>query len=257
MKKRLDVWLVEKNLAPSRAKAQELIDEGCVVVEGKTSAQITAALQLDSELSASHVQVDPSLILRFVSRAGRKLESYLVESGLSFKDLDVLDLGQSTGGFTDCALRYGAKLVVGIDVGRDQLHPSLKGRPEVHAFEGLHLKDLVTHNEFQSLKKASAFDIVVCDLSFISTLAHLDLILPWAPRALLLIKPQFELGAKALNKKGLVQNDKMISDLELRLATELRGKAWALKDWRRSGLTGKDGNQEYFAYVEKVQSGDA
>src|SRR6218665_3261431 len=122
MKKRLDVWLVEKGLAPSRAKAQELIDEDCVEVPGKSREQVTASLQLESDLPATYVIVDPSLILRYVSRAGRKLESYLDVSGLSLEGLKVLDLGQSTGGFTDCALRKGAREVVGIDVGTGQLH---------------------------------------------------------------------------------------------------------------------------------------
>ncbi len=238
---RIDVWLVEKGLAPSRAKAQELIDEGAVRFRG----QVVVASSLKVPVATTEVDVRADEVLRYVSRGGRKLESALVELGIDVTNFHVLDIGQSTGGFTDCVLQRGAKAVTGIDVGSQQLDARVKGDGRVMSYENLHFKDLAQHSEFRGRR----FDLTVADLSFISSLGHLPQLSAWSPRLLLLVKPQFELGPEALNKKGLVQNTELISDLKARFENRVHELGGRMHAWIPSGLAGKDGNQEYFLYA--------
>lgn len=245
--KRIDVWLVDRGYAPSRTKAQELIDEGQVALRARGAwVVITSASQkVPLDLAADQVLVESAEVLKYVSRGGRKLESALQELNISVQGFRVLDLGQSTGGFTDCVLQNGAALVVGVDVGTGQLDPRLKSDFRIRSYEQLHLKDLATHPDFIN----QAYDLTVCDLSFISSLTQLNFILGWSPKVLLLVKPQFELGPEALNKKGLVQKTELISDLKVRFQHEVEAGGYLMKAWIPSGLPGKDGNQEYFLHA--------
>lgn len=238
---RIDVWLVEQGLAPSRAKAQELLDEGAVFLRG----QPVRAASMKVAKDETGIEVRAGDVLKYVSRGGRKLESALAQLSLDVAGFHVLDVGQSTGGFTDCVLQHGARAVTGVDVGSAQLDPRLRADPRVRSFEQLHLKDLAAHPEFQGRR----FDLTVIDLSFISSLGHLPQLVAWSPRLLLLVKPQFELGPEALNKKGLVQKPELISDLRARFETRVRELGGRMRAWMASGLPGKDGNQEYFLYA--------
>ena len=243
--KRIDVWLVDHGHAPSRAKAQELIDEGAVFIRGKLVE--AASFKIDDQISSQDVRVDAQDVLRFVSRGGRKQAGALADFGIAVQNSSILDLGQSTGGFTDCVLQAGAREVVGIDVGREQIDAGLKVDPRVTVVEEVHLKDLAQLPVFHSGQRR--FDLTVCDLSFISSLAQLPSILGWSPAVLILVKPQFELGPAALNKKGLVQRPELISDLKSRFQDEVRRLKYTVRGWMPSRLPGKDGNQEYFLYV--------
>lgn len=242
--KRIDVWLVETGLAPSRAKAQEMIEEGLVLLRGQVVR--ASSLKVAEDLPHGEIQIHAQDVLKYVSRGGRKLESALREIGLSVRGWSILDLGQSTGGFTDCLLQSGANHVTGVDVGQGQLDPRLRVDPRVTIYEQLHLKDLESHPDFRAKK----FDLTVADLSFISSLARLSDLMRWSPKLLLLVKPQFELGPEALNKKGLVQNPELISDLKVRFQRRLTDLGGTLEAWIPSGLPGKDGNQEYFLYAK-------
>lgn len=238
---RIDVWLVEMGYAPSRTKAQELLDEGAVFRGGRPVT--TASLKVARE--SQDIEVRTEEVLKYVSRGGRKLESALLAIPLHVTGFHVLDVGQSTGGFTDCVLQMGARHVTGIDVGTSQLDPRLKNDARITAFEQLHLKDLSTHSAFMGQR----FDLTVADLSFISSLGVLPQLVSWSPRLLLLVKPQFELGPEALNKKGLVQKPELISDLEARFKDRVKELGGEVRAWKPSGLSGKDGNQEYFLYA--------
>lgn len=249
--KRIDVWLVEKGFAPSRTKAQELLDEGMVFLKLEKETDIwkvvtTASFKMNDDFPIENVRVDDQEVLKYVSRGGRKLQSALDAFKIQVTDKLIFDLGQSTGGFTDCVLQRGAKQVIGIDVGSGQLDPKLQKDLRVRYFENVHLKNL---SEVLVADLNLNFNLTVCDLSFISSLANLKFILGWSDEVLLLVKPQFELGPEALNKKGLVQKPELISDLRAQFQIEIQGLDYELKSWIPSGLQGKDGNQEYFIYA--------
>lgn len=243
--KRLDLWLMDHGYAPSRAKAQELIAEGAVRIKGQVVT--SPARQMDVSFPFEQIQVDASEVLRYVSRGGRKLAGALHDLGLDVTGFKVLDLGQSTGGFTDCVLKAGARSVVGIDVGRGQIDSSLSGDTRIEVLEETHLRDL--RDIWARDSRDKDFDLTLCDLSFISSLAQLEFILGWSKRILLLVKPQFELGPQVLNKKGLVQKPELISDLKTRFQSEIQRWGYQLHSWMPSRLPGKDGNQEYFLYA--------
>jgi len=254
MKQRLDILLREWSLAPSRAKAQELIREGAVEIlgaEGWRSAKDEA--EMIDVSGRERVRLRENEVLAYVSRGGRKLEGALDEFGILVKGLRALDVGLSTGGFSDCLLKRGAVHVVGVDVGHGQLAESLKADPRLSWFDGVNARSLFEEPRLQEALK-DPFDLVVVDVSFISLTA----VLPAAVRALrsggqlvALIKPQFEVGAGQLNKKGVV------TDLELHRQVREKIKAHAeslglveIKD-SSSQVVGQDGNQEYFLSAKK------
>jgi len=198
---RLDTRLVQLSLAESRDKAQQLIDAGAVEVNGKKAQK---ASQKVSEEDQVLTTANP---LRYVGRGGAKLEKALREFHLDLAGKTVLDIGASTGGFTDCALQHGASFVAAVDVGSGQLHPSLRSDPRVLSLEETDVRTLPAEKLPFPL-----FDLVVIDVSFIS-LAH---IFPHALRFLkhdgyiiALVKPQFELGERRKFKKGIVSDKKL------------------------------------------------
>jgi len=249
---RADQLLVSRGLAPSRAAAQRLIARGAArwhapagwVVPRKAGE----ALPDDCE-----VRVDDDAELRYASRGGLKLEGALARSGVDPHGLVCLDLGQSTGGFSDCLLRAGAARVVGVDVGHGQLHESLRADPRVRAFEGLNVRAL----DAAALGEAfphGGFDLVVADLSFIS-LAHalapaFALARPGA-RLIALVKPQFELGPGAVDRRGVVRDDARYEGLRERIERAARERGWIPEDWFDSPLAGGDGNREFFLEARK------
>lgn len=236
---RLDQYLVKNLNIVSRAKAQELIESFSVTVNAE---QITKASYIVKDHDI--VEIVNTELLRFVSRAGRKLEAALDELGISPNNLRCLDIGQSTGGFTDCLLQNGAAFVIGIDVGSGQIHPSLIANKRLQYFENYNAKDINT-SDF----KYTDFDLIVMDVSFIS-IRH---ILPglrslMRPGALLLslVKPQFELGPGALNKKGVVKDREAYKKLENELIFFCQNMGYKVKNYIDSPILGGDGNEEFF-----------
>ena len=237
MKKRLDVLLVERGLAESRAQAQALVLAGLVPGHSKAGEQIDE----DADLA---VERPP----RFVSRGGEKLANALDALGIDVTGASGLDVGASTGGFTDCLLQRGAARVVAVDVGHGQLHPRIRNDARVTVLERTNAREL------DALPFAP--DLVTCDVSFISVRTALPPALRLAApgwRALVLVKPQFEAG-RAEVQKGVVRDP----DVRRRVVREI---AEATPSWGAqaagvvdSGLPGPKGNREFFLYL--VQAHD-
>lgn len=244
-KLRLDHFLVQLGLAPTRSKAQELIEEGEVEISHRGEWRLAKSSSQSVSLQTEVRLKDPQ-VLKYVSRGGRKLEGALADFGLDVKDRVVLDIGQSTGGFTDCLLQMGTSRVVGVDVGHGQLHPSLRRDSRVLAFENLHLAEMVQSAEFRAAVPARGFDLVVADLSFISVLSVLENVLRWAGEGILLIKPQFE-----QSKKQMVFDEKMFHTLRTEAAQKLQALGWNLCAVSLAKIRGKDGNQEFFIHTKK------
>lgn len=249
---RLDLLLVQKKLASSRTQAQELIRNGHVFL--KINSEKKALLKSNYEVGDSQhefVVVDENSLQKYVSRGGLKLESALHHLQLEVKSLKVLDVGQSTGGFTDCLLQNQSAQVVGIDVGRDQLHESLKTHPQVKSFESLHVHELSSHQEFVKSVPSGGFDLIVADVSFISLTKVMSWIKPYLKNQgdfLFLVKPQFESGPNALDKNGIVKDEKVYAIVQNNISTEAEAVFGKVLDYFKAGLQGKDGNQEYFIY---------
>jgi len=243
VKKRLDVLLVERGLAESRAQAQALVLAGRVKGHAKAGEQVDEAAPLE-------VEAGP----RFVSRGGEKLANALATLGLDVAGEDCLDVGASTGGFTDCLLQAGASRVCALDVGYGQLHPKLRDDPRVTVLE----RTNVRHVECAELPFAPTF--VVCDVSFIGLGKALPAALRCAApgwRALALVKPQFEAGRADVGKGGVVR-DPEVHRRVLRDAVG-RAPAWGahVLDVVDSGLPGPKGNREFFLYLAADPSGAA
>lgn len=232
-KKRLDVLLVERGLAESRAQAQALVLAGLVPGHDKPGEQ----LREDAELE---VERPP----RFVSRGGEKLQNALEAFELDVVGRDCADVGASTGGFTDCLLQAGAARVVAIDVGYGQLHPRLRSDPRVTVLERVNARAL-TELPF-------APDLVVCDVSFISVTKALPPVLRLAGpgwTALVLVKPQFEAGRREV-AKGVVRSPEVHRNVLERVIESARAWGAVTVGVVDSGLPGPKGNREFFVHLE-------
>jgi len=249
---RADQLLVARGLAPTRSAAQRLIDRGAVRWLG-SHGWIAPRKAGERIPDGCEIQVSDDAELRYVSRGGLKLEGALATSGIDAGGLACLDLGQSTGGFTDCLLRADARCVVGVDVGHGQRHESVRADPRVRAFEGLNVRAL----DAAALADAfppGGFDLVVADLSFIS-LAHalapaFALARPGA-RMLALVKPQFELGPGAVDRRGVVRDGERYAEVRERIEQSARDSGWIPEDWLDSPIAGGDGNREFFLEARK------
>jgi 23S rRNA (cytidine1920-2'-O)/16S rRNA (cytidine1409-2'-O)-methyltransferase len=245
---RADQLLVASGLAASRTAAQRMIAAGRVAAPGGIVTR--AALELAPETPLT-VTADPED--RFVSRGGIKLSGALVVTGLDVAGRTCLDVGQSTGGFTDCLLQADARHVVGVDVGHGQLHPRLRADSRVTAFEGINCRTLVTADLGDALP-ANGFDLIVGDLSFIS----LTLVLPQLPALLgaggdllLLVKPQFEVGPGNIGKGGIVRDPTLHDEVESKLRRCAASLGLTVRSWFASPITGGDGNREFFIWLSK------
>ena len=243
---RADQLLVERGLAPSRTVAQRLIEAGRVSWSGGAVAKVSAILPLSTELVVAEDDND-----RYVSRGGIKLAGALAHTGVAVRGRTCLDVGQSTGGFTDCLLQAGAERVVGIDVGHDQLHPRLRDDPRITCIEGVNARAISE----QRLPHAH-FDLIVADLSFIS----LTLVLPQLPPLLakdgdmlLLVKPQFEVGPENVGKGGIVRDAALYPQVEAKLREAATSTGLIVRDYFDSPITGTDGNREFFIWTRHEQ----
>ena len=234
---RLDNYLVENELAGSRNKAQALIKEGIVSVNGKVTIKSSHKLaHSDKVLVKEHKE--------YVSRSAFKLSGFLDELNLHVEGKTALDIGSSTGGFTQVLLEYGASEVTAVDVGREQLHVSLKEDARVHSYESCDIRD------FKSDKK---FDIVVSDVAFISLLHILDDVDRLSnDKIILLFKPQFEVGREAKrDNNGVILDEKAILNAMIKFEDACKLKGWKRVLKSASKLTGKEGNLEYCYCYEK------
>ena len=239
---RLDALLVAKGYVSGREKAKELIEAGAVTVDGKTI--VKASARFDESVV---LECDTSSI-RFVGRGGFKLEKALQMSGMSCVGTVGMDVGASTGGFTDCLLQAGAEHVYAIDVGTDQLHPSLRADARVSVLEGTDVRS-------PSLKDtiaANSVDVCAVDVSFISLQQVLPAVLPFLKDeavVLCLIKPQFEAGKSAVGKRGVVRDKKVHCTVLETLCGFFAQIGLAVRQLDFSPITGGEGNIEFLAVL--------
>ncbi len=248
MTSRLDQALVERGLSPSREKAKRAILAGIVKINGQRANKASDTVRESDEVSIDEPE-------RFVSRGGHKLEHALTFFGISVDDATAVDLGASTGGFTDCLLQRGAKRVYAVDVGHGQLAWKLRQDPRVAVMEKTNARELTPSSFPQPFGLA---DIIVIDCSFIS----LQKLLPAAvallrPSAKLvaLVKPQFEAGKTEVDKGEGVITDPAIHERVLR---ELRAFVENMNDLSWLGVTespllGPAGNKEFLVLLEKIR----
>jgi 23S rRNA (cytidine1920-2'-O)/16S rRNA (cytidine1409-2'-O)-methyltransferase len=251
LKKRIDQWVLDLGLAPTKTKAKDLILNGSVFFKGK---KIDKPGFVVSEAETLEIKLTASDLLKYVSRGGLKLEGALKKLNITVKDLTVLDVGSSTGGFSHCLLKEGAKNVIGIDVGTNQIHPDLKRYTNFIVFENVHFQDAESVDGLKEILK-SKVDFVVADLSFITAEKLLPYVKKWLNakgEGLILIKPQFELSPQKLNKKGIVKNKKDYQDVKDKFLSICKDLEFAVKDYFESSLLGKDGNTEFFLYIKKL-----
>jgi len=251
---RADQLLVERGLAASRSQAQRLIAAGVQwrmpLHHWQRIEKNGALLPLDCEL-----QLLDGAELEFVSRGGLKLAGALQTTKLSVQGLHCLDVGQSTGGFTDCLLQHGAAKVVGVDVGHGQLHASLRDDARVVCIEKINARTLSKPDSpLQPYTPPSGFDFVVADLSFISltlVLPELTAVMKPQAQALLLVKPQFELQPADIGKGGLVKDAALYAQVQQRLELACNELGLSVSNWLDSPLTGGDGPREFFIHVSR------
>lgn len=231
-KQRLDAELTARGLVSTRSQAESWIKLGKVTVDGKVITKSGHFVREDSDIKLTAKE-------QYVSRAGLKLASVAKLLGVRFKDAIVLDVGSSTGGFTDYSLQNGAKKVYAVDVGTDQLHPSLQDNPAIELHEKTDIRDFIP---------SETPDIIVIDVSFISLreiLPHLAKnVAGKSTQIMAMVKPQFEAGKHQTNK-GIIKNDgvrrQILKDFEL-WSKDL----FVIKDKRDSEVAGSKGNRERF-----------
>lgn len=245
---RADQLLVQQGLAPTRSAAQRLIERGAVRWLGPRGW--TVPRKSGEELPPGcTVELTDDAELRWVSRGGLKLEAALREAAITRLDGAVaLDVGQSTGGFTEVLLSLGCARVVGVDVGHGQLHPRLASDARVTALEGVNARAL-SPAVLGPAWPAAGFDLITGDLSFISLTLVLPALAPLLAASgtlLMLVKPQFELQPADIGKGGLVKDPAAYGRVEHRLRAACGELGLVLRAWRDSAITGGDGNREFF-----------
>lgn len=243
---RLDQFLVSQKKCRSRTQAKEWIESGKVFINKQ---KITKPSYLVSEVD--EIKIADFESLNWVSRSGMKLNGALNKLSLNLNGKSCFDVGQSTGGFTQAMLRAGAKQVVGLDVGTDQLDDSLKNRDDVVSLESFDARNL------GELKGKWDVDFVAVDVSFISVLKVLNGVLNYfgpleerkCKTGLLLIKPQFEVGKEFVKKGGLVTDPSLHLRCEKEILAALSDYKIEVKDYFPSSVKGRDGNQEFICYI--------
>ncbi len=241
---RLDVYLTEKGLCRSRSAAQSLISSGGVVVNGKTAVKNSFEITDTDEVGIVELKLP-----KYVGRGGIKLERALELWSVDLNGKTCLDIGASTGGFTDCMLQNGAARVFAVDVGTGQLAEKLRADTRVISLENTDIRDFT----FDGYDISEA-EFIGTDVSFISlklVLPHIYRLLAEDGQAVALIKPQFEAGRKNLSKKGIVRDEKIrlkcveeVTDFALQCGFAVTGTA-------PSPITGGDGNTEYLLALRK------
>ena len=280
---RADQLLLQRQLATSRSQAQRLISAGVRwrVTSAADSPWKRIGKNSDELPGDALIDLLDASEARFVSRGGLKLEGGLTASGVQVHGKTCLDVGQSTGGFTDCLLQRGARLVVGVDVGQGQLHPSLREHVQVMALEHINARELIASDiianyeywtrdtgDFYGENKVAlalgssvgiadadfdgSFDLIAGDLSFISqtlVVPALARLLKPGADLLMLVKPQFELQLGQVGKGGIVKDAAMYPVVERRIRDAYAALGLQIKGWFDSPITGGDGNREFFVHA--------
>lgn len=238
MKQRLDQAMVARGLTPTRSQAESYIRLGLVIVNKRI---VTKAGTLVDTQDAVQLQAAE----QYVSRAGLKLASVAKLLHVDFRNKVVLDVGSSTGGFTDYALQHGATRVIAVDVGTDQLHPSLHSDARIELHEKTDIRDFWT---------VSPPDIMVADVSFISLraiLPHLAAVASPKTDIVVMVKPQFEAGESGLKHKGVIKNDRIRRDILKSFEDWVRAR-FVVIDKADSDVPGAKGNRERFYLLHKL-----
>jgi 23S rRNA (cytidine1920-2'-O)/16S rRNA (cytidine1409-2'-O)-methyltransferase len=276
---RADQLLVERGMAASRSQAVRLIAGGLRWRDAGTSdAWRSVVKNKDDVPESAELELADAAEARYVSRGGLKLEGGLTVTGLDVAGKLCLDVGQSTGGFTDCLLQRGAAKVVGVDVGHGQLHARLREDERVVAIEGVNAralsaddlredsdeagdeggdKDNDEHGESAESAEPSAprFDLIVGDLSFISLTLVLPAVVQFLAddgQLLMLVKPQFELQPGQVGKGGIVRDESMYAVVEKRLHDACEALELSVLRWFDSPIAGGDGNREFFIHAVRA-----
>jgi 23S rRNA (cytidine1920-2'-O)/16S rRNA (cytidine1409-2'-O)-methyltransferase len=254
---RADQLLVERGLAASRSQAQRLIAAG--VRWQRAGAWQRVAKNGDELPADAALELLDAAESRYVSRGGLKLEGALRDSGIDVQGRFCLDVGQSTGGFTDCLLAHGAAKVLGVDVGHGQLHDKLRADPRVQALEKVNARNLsapeliATHASW--MRAGGRFDLTTGDLSFISLTLVLPALAPLLQAdgdLLMLVKPQFELQPGQLAKGGIVRDAALYGVVEARIRECCTSIGLAVLNWLPSAIEGGDGNREFFVHARRA-----
>lgn len=236
---RIDQFLVE-HFNMSRSRAQLLIKDGAVCVAGKVITK--SSHEIPENFDKNLITITDTI--KYVSRAGLKLEHAINEWGIVVQEKNCLDIGSSTGGFTDCLLQHSANHVDCVDVGTDQLHQKIKTDSRVSVFEQTDIRNFT----------GSLYDIVGIDVSFISLTA----IIPTLPQfchecthIITLVKPQFEVGKEFLNKQGIVKDNQVIDGVMKKITSVFTDYGFSVQGQIESPILGGDGNRELLLLVNK------
>jgi 23S rRNA (cytidine1920-2'-O)/16S rRNA (cytidine1409-2'-O)-methyltransferase len=256
---RADQLILEKGLAPTRSAAQRLIEQGGIEWSGpKGWTKVRKAgeqLPIESEF-----QVLDDAETRWVSRAGLKLEGALTHCAhckhpVDLTDKVCLDIGQSTGGFTEVLLDKGAARVVGVDVGHGQVHHTIAEHPQVTVIEGVNARHLTAEDLGEHGAPEGGFDFIVGDLSFISLTLVLPALVPFLAdkgEMLMLVKPQFELQPEHIGKRGLVKDEASYPEVEARIRKACTDLGLKVSAYFNSPIAGGDGNREFFVRARRA-----
>ncbi len=240
-RQRADIALHEQGYFESRAKARAAIEAGCVMINGSLITKPSHPIALEDQIIAQAP-------FPWVSRGGVKLAYALSHFDIDTKDHFCLDVGASTGGFTDVLLFNGAQHVVCVDVGQNQLHEKLRRDPRITSLESQDIRSLMAE---RLLKKPTR---IVIDASFISLsliLPHIDRLAAEQCELIALIKPQYEAGAAA-NKKGIVREIIVHNEVCLKIKAEIENLNWRVRGLVESPITGGSGNHEYLIYASRL-----
>ncbi len=248
MKERLDVLLVNRGLAPSREKAKAMIMEGNVFVENQREDKAGSSFDVNANIEIK------GNTLKYVSRGGLKLEKAMTHFGIELTDKICMDIGASTGGFTDCMLQNGAKKVYAVDVGYGQFAWKLRQDERVVCMEKTNIR-YVTPDDI-----ADRLDFASVDVSFISLTKVLEParnLLQDDGEMVCLIKPQFEAGREKVGKKGVVREKSVHEEVICKVIDYAVSIGFVVLNLEYSPIKGPEGNIEYLVYIKKAETGSA
>ncbi len=243
MKKRLDLILVEREFFETREKAKREIMAGNVIVNEQVVIKAGTMFKDNDELN---IRVKDKL--KYVSRGGLKLEKAIKAWDLDFSDKLVLDIGASTGGFTDCALQNKARRVYSIDVGKNQLDWKLRNDEKVVSLEEMHIKDL-KEEDIENKK----VDFIVIDVSFISltkVIPYFKKFLAQSGKIVMLVKPQFEVGREKIGRNGVVENEEYHNEAIKKIISFSKEEGYELIGVEDSPIKGAKGNKEFLMLIK-------
>ena len=243
MKKRLDLILVEREFFETREKAKREIMVGNVIVNEQV---VTKAGTMFKDNNDLNIRIKDKL--KYVSRGGLKLEKAIKTWDLNFKDKLVLDIGASTGGFTDCALQNGAKCVYSVDVGKNQLDWKLRNDERVVSIEEMHIKDL-KEKDIGDEK----VNYIVIDVSFISltkVIPYFKKFLVQSGKIVMLVKPQFEVGREKIGRNGVVENEEYHNEAIKKIISFSKEEGYELIGVEDSPIKGAKGNKEFLMLIK-------